>query len=319
MRLVSNEFHHASGASRRQAVRPQQRQLRAHDQAAWRAVVRRRFAANLVLRLLRQSELFIERRADLSAADRRQDLIPATRARAFPPVIARLLCRQRALAAGTVHLCTQRARRNLSGFKASQRNRRWPGTARACRGFSRHQFLMEENTMLTKAFAAGLAGTALLATVAFAQSPSATTDKAPAAATTTTTAPTSASGEWRASKMVGLKVYNDANESVGSINDLLMDKSGNIKLAVIGVGGFLGMGEHLVAVPYEKLKFVNEAVAYTGAGASKPASTTTTGAATTERTTTTTTSSSSKWYPDHAVFNATKDELKNMPEFKYSE
>ncbi|MBC7037429.1 PRC-barrel domain containing protein, partial [Salmonella enterica subsp. enterica serovar Enteritidis] len=34
---------------------------------------------------------------------------------------------------------------------------------------------------------------------------------------------------------------------------------------------------------------------------------------------TTTTSSSSKWYPDHAVFNATKDELKNMPEFKYAE
>ncbi|MBW8853127.1 MAG: PRC-barrel domain containing protein, partial [Bradyrhizobium sp.] len=34
---------------------------------------------------------------------------------------------------------------------------------------------------------------------------------------------------------------------------------------------------------------------------------------------TTSSSSSSKWYPDHAVFNATKDELKNMPEFKYSE
>lgn len=170
--------------------------------------------------------------------------------------------------------------------------------------------------MLTKAFTAGLAGTALLATVAFAQSPTTTTDKAPAAATTTAT--TSASGEWRASKMVGLKIYNDANESIGSINDLLMDKSGSVKLAVIGVGGFLGMGEHLVAVPYEKLKFVNEAVAYTGTSAGKPASTTTTGAATTERTTTTA-SSSSKWYPDHAVFNATKDDLKKMPEFKYSE
>ena len=67
--------------------------------------------------------------------------------------------------------------------------------------------------------------------------------------------------------MAGLKVYNDDNENIGSINDLLMDKSGNIKIAVIGVGGFLGMGEHLVAVPYEKLKFVNEAVAYTGTAA----------------------------------------------------
>ncbi|MEH2488053.1 PRC-barrel domain-containing protein [Bradyrhizobium sp. AZCC 2230] len=180
--------------------------------------------------------------------------------------------------------------------------------------------------MLMKSIAAGLAGTALLATVAFAQNPTATTDKSPPAATTATTTTTTASGEWRASKMAGLKIYNDANESIGSINDLLMDKSGAVKIAVIGVGGFLGMGEHLVAVPYEKLKFVNEAVAYTGAAGTganpnpnaKPAATTTTGAATgTEKTTTA--SSSSKWYPDHAVFNATKDELKNMPEFKYSE
>ncbi|MGY4630276.1 PRC-barrel domain-containing protein [Bradyrhizobium sp. USDA 4486] len=175
--------------------------------------------------------------------------------------------------------------------------------------------------MLMKSIAAGLAGTALLATVAFAQSPTATTDKAAPAATATTT---TASGEWRASKMSGLKVYNEANENIGSINDLLMDKSGAIKIAVIGVGGFLGMGEHLVAVPYEKLKFVNEAVAYTGtsgAGGTMNKSTTTTGAATgTDKTaTTTSSSSSSKWYPDHAVFNASKDELKNMPEFKYSE
>jgi sporulation protein YlmC with PRC-barrel domain len=125
--------------------------------------------------------------------------------------------------------------------------------------------------------------------------------------------------DWRGSKVVGLKVYNDANESVGSINDLLMDKSGNIKLVVLGVGGFLGMGEHLVAVPFDKVKFVNEPVAAAsntsppGAGpAGRPASTTTTGAASDNPATTT-----SKWYPDHAVFNATKDELKNMPEFKY--
>jgi hypothetical protein len=120
--------------------------------------------------------------------------------------------------------------------------------------------------------------------------------------------------------MDGLKVYNEANENIGTISDLLMDKNGDIKIAVIGVGGFLGMGEHLVAVPYEKLKFVNEAVAYTGTGA-KPAATTTTGAATgtDSKPAATTTSSTSKWYPDHAVFNASKDELKNMPEFKYSE
>lgn len=175
--------------------------------------------------------------------------------------------------------------------------------------------------MLMKSIAAGLAGTALLATVAFAQNPTTTTDKSPPAASATTTT-TSASGEWRASKMAGVKVYNESNENIGSINDLLMDKSGAVKIAVIGVGGFLGMGEHLVAVPYEKLKFVNEAIAYNGAAPGAPGapgtmskSTTTTGAATG----TTPPPSGSKWYPDHAVYNATKDQLKGMPEFKYSE
>jgi sporulation protein YlmC with PRC-barrel domain len=187
---------------------------------------------------------------------------------------------------------------------------------------------MEENDMLKKTtLATVLLGSTLLATAAFAQTPSTTMDKSPSATTSTSsTATTTATGDWRASKMAGLKVYNDANENIGSINDLLMDKSGAVKIAVIGVGGFLGMGEHLVAVPYDKLKFVNEAVAYTGTsgGAGATKSTTTTGAAgdrptTTTTTTTSTSSSSSKWYPDHVVFNASKDDLKNMPEFKYSE
>ena len=77
-------------------------------------------------------------------------------------------------------------------------------------------------------------------------------------------------GDWRASKVVGLNVYNDNNESIGSINDLLTDKSGNIKAAVISVGGFLGVGEHLVAVPFDKVKFVNEPVAYTGTAGQQP-------------------------------------------------
>ena len=86
------------------------------------------------------------------------------------------------------------------------------------------------------------------------------------------------------------------------------------------VGGFLGVGERLVAVPFDKVKFVNEPIAYTGAGATNTggaankSSTTTTGAATG----TTTTTKSNPWHPDHALFNATKDELKAMPEFKYS-
>ena len=178
--------------------------------------------------------------------------------------------------------------------------------------------------MLAKYTIAALAGSALLATAAFAQTPAATTtDKA--GATTTTSAATTSSfqGDWRASKMAGLSVYNDKNESVGSINDLLTDKSGNIKAVIIGVGGFLGVGEHLVAVPFDKVKFVTEPVAYTSAsgsadvgtrppGAAPPA--TTTGAANT----TPPAAKANPWYPDHAIYNATKDELKAMPEFKYS-
>jgi sporulation protein YlmC with PRC-barrel domain len=175
--------------------------------------------------------------------------------------------------------------------------------------------------MFAKHMTAGLVGTALLATAAFAQAPTATTDRAnmaPAAASDSA----SFQGTWRASKLVGLSVYNDKNESLGSINDLLTDKSGNIKAVVIGVGGFLGVGEHLVAVPLDKIKFVNEPVVYAGAGA--PAS----GAGTRPATNSTTTgaapnapvavSKPNPWYPDHAVFSATKDELKAMPEFKYS-
>ncbi|PAY03561.1 MULTISPECIES: PRC-barrel domain-containing protein [Bradyrhizobium] len=173
--------------------------------------------------------------------------------------------------------------------------------------------------MLIKSIVAGVAGSALLATVAVAQTPADKADnKMAPPASTTATSPTSYTGDWRASKVVGLSVYNDKNESVGSINDLLMDKGGAIKAVVIGVGGFLGVGEHLVAVPLDKVKFVNEPVANTsasntGAGASSTSKTTTTGAAPAA-----TASKPNPWYPDHAVFNATKDELKAMPEFKYT-
>jgi sporulation protein YlmC with PRC-barrel domain len=172
--------------------------------------------------------------------------------------------------------------------------------------------------MLAKYALTGLAASAMLVTVAFAQSPSATTDKAaPAAAATDTS---SFHGNWRASKVVGLSVYNDNNESIGSINELLMDKSGSIKAVVIGVGGFLGVGEHLVTMPLDKVKFVNEPVAYTGMSSNTgPKSTTGTGSSTT--TTGAAPASTSKpnpWYPDHAVVSATKDQLKGMTEFKYS-
>lgn len=179
--------------------------------------------------------------------------------------------------------------------------------------------------MLARYTIAAIAGSALLASAAFAQTPAATTtDRAGMAPAAASSESSSFQGSWRASQLVGLAVYNNNNESVGSINDLLTDKSGNIKGVVIGVGGFLGVGEHLVAVSFDKVKFVNEPVAYTSASGADPLtrkapaspSTTTTGAATTA--VPAAASKPNPWYPDHAVFNATKDELKAMPEFRYS-
>jgi sporulation protein YlmC with PRC-barrel domain len=170
--------------------------------------------------------------------------------------------------------------------------------------------------MFAKYMTAGLVASALLATVALAQNP-ATSDRAGSA---TLSSSSLQGSSWRASKMVGLSVYNDNNESLGTINDLLMDKNGNTKAVVIGVGGFLGVGEHLVAVPFEKIKFVNEPVAYTGASntsGNRPASSTTTGSSTTAPSSASATKPN-LWYPDHAVFSTNKDELKAMPEFKYS-
>ena len=188
--------------------------------------------------------------------------------------------------------------------------------------------------MFSKYITAGVVGSALLASAAFAQSP-ATTDTAVSSPATTSTSSNSSpsasyTGNWRASKVVGLNVYNDGNESLGSINDLLTDKNGKIVAAVIGVGGFLGVGERYVAIPFEKIKFVTEPVASSAMGGG--------GAATGSRPTTTTGSTGATgggmspapaaatsapatpnpWYPDHAVISGTKDELKALPEFKYN-
>lgn len=146
--------------------------------------------------------------------------------------------------------------------------------------------------------------------------PPAAQPSSPAPMTSATVAPKAQGDMWRASKLIGVNVYNDQNEKLGDISEILLDKSGKVDGVVIGVGGFLGLGKHDILVTMDKLKFVNEPV--------RTSSTTpsgTTGAGTATRPATTTTASSSnanKWYPDHAVLSgATKDSLKNMPEFKY--
>ena len=124
---------------------------------------------------------------------------------------------------------------------------------------------------------------------------------------------------------------------------MLVDSSGKIHAAVIGVGGFLGIGERDVAVPFGQLKFVNEPRANMAAstttapgtmGTNPPATTmpNTTAAApanpnapaTTGATTTTpqaqANAAAARLAPDHAVLmvTMTKDQLKSAPEFKYT-
>ena len=62
-----------------------------------------------------------------------------------------------------------------------------------------------------------------------------------------------ASGEWLASSLIGASVYNSADESLGDINDVVFSEDGSIKAVVIGVGGFLGIGEKSVAVDFKSL------------------------------------------------------------------
>lgn len=61
-----------------------------------------------------------------------------------------------------------------------------------------------------------------------------------------------------ASNIIGTSVYGSANESLGEVNDLLMERSGNVTAAVIGVGGFLGVGEKNVAVPFQAIEITHD-------------------------------------------------------------
>jgi sporulation protein YlmC with PRC-barrel domain len=107
---------------------------------------------------------------------------------------------------------------------------------------------------MTRYLAAALLTTALFTCTASAQ----TAPNKTVAADSVAAASSHKEGEWRASKLVGLNVYNDANEKIGDINDVILDKSGKVENVVLGVGGFLGMGEHYVAIGYDKLKWSNE-------------------------------------------------------------
>jgi sporulation protein YlmC with PRC-barrel domain len=126
-----------------------------------------------------------------------------------------------------------------------------------------------------------LAAIALAATTTLAQAQ--TTQPAPAAsgsaAQIMTSVPTSAMTVTHWYKQ---SVYDPSDSKIGEVMDVLMDRDGKTVALIVGVGGFLGMGEKDVAVPFNAVQFK--------------------------------TKDNNKWY---AVMNTTKDALKSAPGFKY--
>jgi len=92
--------------------------------------------------------------------------------------------------------------------------------------------------------------------------------------------PASLATGYRTSKVVGSSVVNEANETVGTIDDLIVTPSEKVPFAVLSVGGFLGMGTKYVVVPYNSLQVRDKKMVLPG---------------------------------------ATKDSLKALPEFKYND
>jgi sporulation protein YlmC with PRC-barrel domain len=109
----------------------------------------------------------------------------------------------------------------------------------------------------------------------------------PATSSMTSTSDTSnatqnADGSLNASKVVGLSVVNNANDSIGKISEVLLDRSGRIAGVVVDVGGFLGIGAHPVKLGWNQIKIQNDDGSMQG------------------------------------VVNLDKDALKQMPEYKAS-
>jgi hypothetical protein len=77
--------------------------------------------------------------------------------------------------------------------------------------------------------------------------------------------PQSVATGYRGTKIIGTSVTNDANDTIGKIDDLIISADGKAPFAVLSVGGFLGLGNRLVVVPYSSLKFADNKIVLPGA------------------------------------------------------
>jgi sporulation protein YlmC with PRC-barrel domain len=147
-----------------------------------------------------------------------------------------------------------------------------------------------------------------------------------------------------ASKLIGTNVISANNESIGDVNDVILDRDGQVMAVVVGVGGFLGIGEKDVAVPLKSLEFatreqVNAMNSNANSGSTTSGTTSTmsnnsvnttgstTGGTATNRSTATTgntgnsgtssaaNSGSNANEPERVVLRMTKDQLQAAPAF----
>ena len=107
-----------------------------------------------------------------------------------------------------------------------------------------------------------LAAVLTASATSFAQQPASPAPPTPPAASGTAAAPPvelgrpqRTHGGWRSSRIVGATVYNDHDERIGTVDDLIVGQDGRISEVVLSVGGFLGLGAKLVALPYDRLRF----------------------------------------------------------------
>ncbi len=69
---------------------------------------------------------------------------------------------------------------------------------------------------------------------------------------------------YRASKIIGAPVVNEANEPIGKVDDVLVGRNDRVLYSVLSVGGFLGVGSKLIAVPYSSLQVADDKMVLPG-------------------------------------------------------
>lgn len=187
--------------------------------------------------------------------------------------------------------------------------------------------------MLKMQLAAGLAATTLMAVSALAQTSPAPTQPIGAGQVITQMTP----DLMRGSKLMGVDVYGADNQKVGDIDEVLVGKDGKVQAVVVGVGGFLGIGEKDIAIPYDQVQWMADTQA--AAGQTAPAGTNTAGGVTTPAapgvtppagqpattgstgtagTAATTGAGADDGGPDRAMVKMTKADLQSAPAFRYS-